>query len=108
MIDEARKGNPVAAHQRMNALRKIPLLRVNEESILLAEAILASKAMPARAATDAAHVAIATVHGIQLLMTWNCTHIANAEIEIHVRRICREYGYECPVICTPEELMQGA
>lgn len=58
-----------------------------------------------KAAADAAHIAVATVHRMQFLMTWNCTHIANAEITERVRKVCAEYEFACPVICTPEELM---
>ena len=61
--------------------------------------------LPSRAATDAAHIAIATVHGMDYLPTWNCTHLANAEIIPKVRSACEHAGYVCPVICTPEELM---
>jgi len=58
-----------------------------------------------KAATDAAHIAIAAVHGMDFLLTWNCVHIANAAIAKALGSICREHAYECPVICTPEELM---
>jgi hypothetical protein len=51
------------------------------------------------------HVSIATVHGMQYLLTWNCRHIANARIVRIVVKVCRERGYEPPVLCTPEELM---
>lgn len=59
-----------------------------------------------KAATDAAHIAIAAVHGMNYLMTWNCAHIANAKIAKAIENICTERGFECPVICTPEELME--
>jgi 5,10-methenyltetrahydromethanopterin hydrogenase len=46
------------------------------------------------------------VHGIDLLMTWNCKHIANAAIFSSIRSLCEKQGYECPEICTPQELME--
>ncbi len=55
----------------------------------------------------AAHIAIAAVHGIEYLLTWNCTHIANAMISKKVQKICEQNGFLCPVICTPEELMEN-
>ena len=61
--------------------------------------------IPQNAATDAAHIAIATVHNIQFLLTWNCAHLANAEISIGIKSVCKSKGYEAPIICTPEELM---
>jgi hypothetical protein len=61
--------------------------------------------MPARAAADSVHIAVAAVHRVSYLMTWNLRHIANAELRSSVDRICRRAGYPPPVICTPDELM---
>ena len=60
-----------------------------------------------RAVEDALHVAAATVHDMDYLLTWNCRHIANAEMRRVMRAICSAHGYEIPLICTPEELMGG-
>jgi len=57
-----------------------------------------------RAAEDALHIAVAAVHGVDFLLTWNCKHIANATMRSAIERARREAGYEPPVICTPEEL----
>ena len=61
--------------------------------------------IPAKAATDAFHIAIAAVHRMDFLLTWNCTHIHNLSIVRRVERICTEAGYACPVICNPDELL---
>jgi hypothetical protein len=55
---------------------------------------------------DALHIAIATVHGMDYLLTWNCRHIANAAMRNSLGAICQAAGYEIPVICTPLELFQ--
>lgn len=60
--------------------------------------------MPRKAAEDALHIAVAAVHGVEFLMTWNVRHIANATMRQPIERICRDSGYEPSVICTPEEL----
>jgi hypothetical protein len=76
------------------------------EATVLASALLASGTIPRKAASDAAHIAIAAVHGMDFLVTWNCVHIANAAIaRVLASSICREHGFDCPVICTPEELL---
>ena len=67
--------------------------------------LIVADVIPQKAATDAAHIAIATVHNIQFLLTWNCAHMANAEILIEIKSVCKSKGYECPIVCTPEELM---
>ena len=105
VVDEASAGDPVAARERLKALRDLPLLDITPEVTELAIGILASGKIPRKAATDAAHTAIAAVHGMDFPVTWNCVHIANAAIAKALASICREYACECPVICTPEELM---
>jgi hypothetical protein len=84
---------------------ELPLLDITPDAAELASSILAAGKIPRKAATDAAHIAIAAVHGMDFLVTWNCVHIANAAIAKALASICRQHGCECPVICTPEELM---
>ena len=105
VIDEASAGDPAAARQRLKAIQDLPLLDITPEIAELASSILAAGKIPRKAATDAAHIAIAAVHGMDFLVTWNCIHIANAAIAKALALICRQHGCECPVICTPEELM---
>lgn len=105
VLDEAGAGDPAAARDRLAAIRTFPLLDITDEVGDLAAALVSALALPARAGTDAAHIALAAVHGMHFLLTWNCTHIANAEMSAAIARVCREHGWSCPVICTPEELM---
>lgn len=105
VLDEAKAGDPDASRDRLNVLRPLPLLDIVPEVTVLASALLASGKLPRKAASDAVHIAIATVHGMDFLVTSNCVHIANAAIAKVLAAICREHGYECPVICTPEELL---
>ncbi len=105
VIDEVSAGDPDAARERLKALRDFPLLDITPEVTELASRIVASGKIPRKAATDAAHIAIAAVHGMDFLVTWNCVHIANATNARALAVICREQGYDCPVICTLEELM---
>ena len=72
----------------------------------LAKHLIPSGIIPAVAADDAAHVALAAAHGMDFLLTWNCTHINNRAIERRIERACADFGIECPVICTPTELMK--
>jgi hypothetical protein len=63
--------------------------------------------LPRRAAADALHIATDAVHAIDFLLTWNSTHIANAELRPMVEQVCRAGGYGAPILCTPDELMGG-
>lgn len=105
VLDEAAAGDAEAARDRLATLHDLPLLDLTDEVGDLSAALVTSLALPAKAATDAAHIAIAAVHGMHFLLTWNCTHIANAEMAVAIETACRERGFSCPVICTPEELM---
>ena len=73
----------------------------------LAEALVRDGSLPVKAEIDAFHVAIAAANGINYLLTWNCTHIANAVMRPRIEAVCRRLGYEPPIICTPSELMEG-
>ena len=102
---EAAEGNPALAAARLALLDGVPVLPTTEEVDDLAEKLLAGELIPAKAATDAFHIAIATVHRMDFLLTWNCTHIHNLSIIRRVERICAAAGYACPVICNPDELL---
>lgn len=82
------------------------VLAPTEEAVELARALVREGPIPTKAEVDALHVAIAAVHGVEYLLTWNCTHIANALMRSSIEAICRSAGYEPPVTCTPEELME--
>lgn len=105
VIDEAAAGDEEAARERLAVLAGIPLLDLNEEVARLAETLVSNGPFPEAAAADAVHVAAATVHGMDFLLTWNCRHIANAEMARAAAALCAESGYDIPVICTPDELM---
>jgi hypothetical protein len=105
VVDEASAGDAQAAQDRMAILSPLPLLDISESVLELASAILQTGIIPAKAARDAAHIAVSAVHGIDFQLSWNCAHIANAQISKQVQAICTQHGFPCPVICTPEELM---
>ena len=105
VLDEAAEGDRQAAAARMSAIKGIPLLAINEEVISLTQRLLRNKVLPKKAARDAGHVAVAAIHGVHYLLTWNCTHLANAEIFEPVGVVCASAGYKCPIICTPAELL---
>ena len=81
------------------------MLAVTDEAERLAPLLLKAAAMASNAATDALHVAVATVHGMDYLLSWNCTHIANVFHRRRLEAACRSLGWVCPEICTPEQLM---
>jgi predicted nucleic acid-binding protein len=105
VIDEIQAGNHEAAEERMKEIGDFAVLEATIEDERLTEAIIEAGAIPKRAVRDAAHIAVAVVNDIDYLLTWNCRHLANAQIIRRVSVICNTRGYSMPVICTPEELM---
>lgn len=104
---ECGAGNSDAAALRLAVLDGVPVLAQTLEAETLADILLREVPLPAKAAADALHIAIAAVHGVEFLLTWNCTHIANATLRPRIESICRRLGYEPPVICTPLELLES-
>jgi PIN domain len=105
VINEAANGDPEAAAGRLKALEGIALVDVEPGAVELAATILREARLPLRAATDALHIALATWHEMDFLLTWNCAHMNNAQLLPLVEKVCRDAGLAFPVICTPEELM---
>ncbi|ESQ09876.1 MAG TPA: PIN domain-containing protein [Chromatiaceae bacterium] len=102
---EASAGNPEAAKRRLESLQDIPELEIDEEVQKLAEQLIAESGVPATAEADALHIAVAAIHRMDYLLTWNCRHIGNAAKKPIIRAICKNAGYPYPEICTPMELL---
>jgi len=106
VIQETSAGDEQAVQRRLQVVEGLPLLQLSEEAVTLARALIDDGALPAKAVGDALHIAVATVHGMDYLLTWNLKHLANASIRSAIEMTCRTQGYEPPVLCTPEELLE--
>jgi len=104
VLDEIADGEMAMAQRRLEVMAGIRLLDLTEEANSLTKNILGSGLLPADADRDAAHIALATVHEMDLLLSWNCRHIANAAIQARLRRLAEKSGFALPVLCTPDEL----
>ncbi|MCK5679685.1 type II toxin-antitoxin system VapC family toxin [bacterium] len=107
VVQEASGGDPVASQKRLKALKELPLLEMNKQVADLSQIFVNVGVVPERAVEDSVHIATATIHKINYLLTWNCKHIANAEIRTSIYKVCKQSGYIAPIICTPEELLGG-
>ncbi|MBE9215494.1 type II toxin-antitoxin system VapC family toxin [Plectonema cf. radiosum LEGE 06105] len=105
VIKETSQGDAAIASQRLKIIRSLALLDLNQFVLDLAEQFLGRSNLPAKADVDAIHIAAATVHGMDYLLTWNCKHIANAQIQRKLAQISFDFGYELPILCTPYELL---
>ncbi|MDA1370410.1 MAG: type II toxin-antitoxin system VapC family toxin [Proteobacteria bacterium] len=104
---EVALGDPEAAARRIEIIENISRLEITADVETLGKALIVEGSIPRKAEIDAFHIAIAAVNGIEYLLTWNCTHIANAIMRPKIEATCRGCGFEPPVICTPQELMEN-
>ncbi|MFH7243525.1 MAG: type II toxin-antitoxin system VapC family toxin [Spirulina sp.] len=105
VLDEVGRGDQEIAPKRIEILNGVPLVELNQSVKNLAGQFLERSNLPPKASDDAVHIAAATVHGLDYLLTWNCKHIANAKIQRKLEEVSLDFGYQLPVICTPYELL---
>lgn len=105
VVVETSQGDAQIASQRLEIMRDLELLDLNQAVLDLAEQFLERSSLPPKANVDAIHIATATVHGMDYLLTWNCKHIANAQIQRKLAEISLDSEYELPILCTPYELL---
>ena len=106
VIEEASVGNPDAVQRRLQVLEDIPELDITDSARDLAKILISNTPLPEKAQIDALHIAVATAHGMDYLLTWNCRHIANATFRHQINTVCESTGYQAPILCTPLELME--
>lgn len=107
VVMECSAGDTLAAKRRLEALSGIPLLDISSHSVDLAKELVGAGILPVKASEDALHIAVATVHFVDYLLTWNCRHIANPEVQARISEYFRALGLFLPFICTPDELLGG-
>jgi hypothetical protein len=106
VVEEAAGGDAKEAARRLETLKGIPVLEVTDRARAFAKKLMKQVPLPAKAAIDGLHIALAAAHEMDYLLTWNCAHIANAAFRSKIEAVCRRGGYKEPVICTPEELLE--
>ena len=107
VLQESGLGDPDVAQRRLDQLVGIASLAITPPAQGLARAFLEGGLLPAKAAADALHIAVAAAHGVDYLLTWNIRHLANAAMRRRIEAACRAAGMMAPVLCTPEELMEA-
>jgi hypothetical protein len=109
VLEEIAHGDSDAAHRRQPSIATFPVLEVVSEVHALAAAYFAAIPLPDKAQADAYHhLALAAWHGLDYLVSWNCTHIVSGRVRMIIEEVNAEFGIRTPIICTPEELMEIA
>jgi predicted nucleic acid-binding protein len=105
VLGEVCSGDAEMAARRLEVLAGLPELDLNEDVENLTADIMATGALPPAAGRDAAHIAVTCVYRIDILLTWNCKHIANPHIQRQIKKVVERHGYEMPILCTPDQLL---
>jgi DNA-binding transcriptional LysR family regulator len=106
VVRECSDGDADAVRERLRSIRGISLIPITPAAEVLAGALIRGHAVPEDYPNDALHIALAACHRVQYLVSWNFRHIVNASIRPAIERACRDAGYDPPIICTPEELLE--
>lgn len=105
VLDELRRGQFHSKSETLGLISELPLLQINSAVEEIVEAYIAHKLMPADPFGDALHLALASYHRCDFLVTWNCSHLANAKKYGHIRRVNAILGLQNPTLVTPLELL---
>lgn len=104
--DEIRQGDATAAQKRLDMISSLRILESTPEIDMLVQKLVDSGAVPRNSLPDAQHIAIATGHGVDYLVSWNHRHIVNEYKREHINTVCRNAGLQPTIICTPAQLME--
>jgi hypothetical protein len=107
VVEEISRGDSHAAKSRVNAIKNFPLLDLPDEVFDLAKSYLKEVQIPRKSQLDAFHISAAVVNRMDYILSWNFHHIANVFVKEKIQRINKRLGFETPIICTPEELIEN-
>ena len=93
------------AMQRMDLMKDVRVLEISREASEMAAILISKNIIHENGLSDAIHISVATMHGMDFLVTWNCRHIANPYAQNRLRKVAGDSGFVLPVICTPEEFL---
>ncbi|MCG6870141.1 MAG: type II toxin-antitoxin system VapC family toxin [Gammaproteobacteria bacterium] len=105
VIQEASRGDKEAARKRLSAISGIPVLELTAQAQELAKLLIAANAIPANAEEDALHIAVASLNGMEFLLTWNFSHINNAFKKARIIKVIEDRAFVPPEICSPDGLL---
>jgi predicted nucleic acid-binding protein len=105
-LDECGDGHVEPASERLELIKDLPIIDATEAAEALAALLVQRLAVPASQPRDALHIAIAAIHKIEFIATWNFKHILNPHLQTRIAATCTDAGYRPPVICTPQQLLE--
>jgi len=107
VVEELARGDFPARNDSLLLIERIPLVAVEPALTEIVRTYIARQVMPHDQVGDALHLALASYHRCDFLVTWNCAHLANANKFDHIRRVNSMLGLFVPALVTPLELLEG-
>ncbi len=107
VVDEIERGAFPQKEKALQFVSMIPTIQIRQEMLATVETYVRHHVMPNAPSGDALHLAIASHHKCDFLLTWNCRHLANANKFLHIRQVNMMLGLFCPTMVTPLELLGG-
>jgi len=107
VVDELERGDFPSREECLRLIAALPLLAVEPPVLEIVQAYVARQVMPRSPVGDALHLALASYHRCDFLVTWNCKHLANAGKFAHIRRVNGLLGLFVPLLVTPLELLEA-
>lgn len=107
VLEEISKGDADAAKLRLDSVSSFQVLEVLPEVRILADSYFSAIDIPEKARADSYHLAVAAWHGMDFLISWNCSHIVSGRVKRIIEEINSANGIRTPIVCTPEELMEA-
>lgn len=108
VLEELDNGRNPHRDKALSLMSEIPLLEITPSIIGIASEYISKFVMPNNPQGDALHLAVASYHSCQFLLTWNCKHLANANKTEHIRHVNSLLGIGVPILTTPLELIQSS
>lgn len=105
VIEELERGDHPQKAEKLALLKPLPLFAVTPEVIEIVEVYIERFVMPRNDPADAFHLALASFNQCDVLLTWNCNHLANYRKFDHIRRVNTLLGLSTPSLLTPLELL---
>lgn len=107
VIDELERGDFPSRDECLRLVADLPLVSVEPSVIDIVQSYIAREVMPKNPVGDALHLALASYHRCEFLVTWNCKHLANANKFAHIRRVNELLGLFVPSLVTPLQLLEA-
>ncbi len=104
VLDELSEGEYPHQDDCLGLVVNVPRLEINEDVLEIAEVYWAHRLMPRLPVRDAYHLAVASLYRMDVLLTWNCSHLANANKAVHLTRLNQRLGLSVPQLVTPHQL----